>query len=63
MRPQDKIFRIKNLDDVCLDCMDWISNKKVDCNKCTITLLKKESNKILNDEFKKSEGINENNKS
>ena len=40
------------LDQVCLDCCDFIKSK-IDCKKCGITYLKKVNNRILNDRFVK----------
>ena len=45
----------RQLDDVCLDCMDKISPKEKhpNCKFCPVEILKKVNNKILNNEFKK----------
>ena len=44
----------RQLDAVCLDCMDNLNHTCVNCEKdCPVGRLKKINNKILNDRFKK----------
>jgi hypothetical protein len=44
----------RQLDEVCLDCLDNINpHENRDCKDCTIAILKQVNNKILNDEWNK----------